>query len=81
MTRKVGRPKGSKNKKGAKVGRPKGSKKPLEEIRKNSFSIDISDIEKNEVRKVRELEEFKGLNNRKFFMEMIRNILNNKKQG
>lgn len=69
--KKVGRPKGSKNKVGVKTGRPKGSTKPLEEVRKNSFSVRLSKSEYEELKSVLTLEEFKNLNNRMFLMKML----------
>lgn len=68
--KKVGRPKGTKNKLGVKVGRPKGSKKPIEEKREKYFKFRVSNNEIIEIEKLKELEDFKGLKNRDLFFKL-----------
>lgn len=68
--KKVGRPKGSKNKVGVKTGRPKGSTKPLEEKRTKYFQFRVSNAELKEINELKKLKEFKGLKNRDLFFKL-----------
>lgn len=69
--KKVGRPKGSKNKPGVKTGRPK--KDGLS--KKISLSMRISETEKNILNEIIELEEFKGLSQREVLFKILSDYL------
>lgn len=68
--KKVGRPKGTKNKPGVKTGRPKGSTKPIEEKRDKYFKFRVSEKEIIEIEDFKKLEDFKELKNRDLFFKL-----------
>jgi len=71
IKKKVGRPKGTKNKPGVKTGRPK-----KDGLSKNiSLSMRISEKEKNILNEIIELEEFKGLSQREILFKILSNYL------
>lgn len=67
--KKVGRPKGTKNKDGVKTGRPKGSTKPVEEIRNIRLGFWISQKEKNEIEKLKVAKGLENMSYREIFIK------------